>query len=606
MCGIVGVINGSKVVNDLIGGLERLEYRGYDSAGLAIVKNKTIHTRKTEGALKNLKEAVSQNPIEGRVGIAHTRWATHGAPTETNAHPHSGSKVTVVHNGIIENYETLKRQLESKGYIFASETDSEVVPHLITDFMEIQGMSPEAAAMEAVKHLEGAYALGILFEGEDEFFCATRKGSPLAVGYGQEHEAMYVASDAMALAPMTNQVSYLADEDFAIITQDKVEIFDRDYEAVTRSVMTSSIKADASEKGDFDHYMLKEIHEQPDMLLDIVETSLGKKTDQNADVNFADISSLRIVACGTSFYAGHVAKYWFEKYANIAVEIDIASEFRYREAPLPDNGAALFISQSGETADTFAALEYAKNKNQKIISLVNVPESTIARASDKVILTQAGPEIGVASTKAFTAQLAALAMLVIQAGRQRGVLSKNQKRELIAAMKLMPYKAQDVLENTDVYKDVGEKLENAVSTLFIGRGTGYPLALEGALKLKEISYIHAEGIGAGELKHGPIALIDENMPVVALVPPEALAEKTLSNIKEVQARGGRILLISDKETINNADFDYEAAIEIPKCHEFLVPFLYVLPLQLLSYYTALARGCNIDKPRNLAKSVTVE
>lgn len=605
MCGIVGVINGSKVVSDLIGGLERLEYRGYDSAGVAIVKDKKIHACKTEGALDSLKSALVGNPIEGRVGIAHTRWATHGAPTATNAHPHASHKVTVVHNGIIENYEALRENLECEGYKFVSDTDSEVIPHLISLFMESGVLSPEAAAMGAVNLLKGSYALGILFEGEDEFFCATRKGSPLAIGHGED--AMYVASDAMALAPMTNRVSYLADGDFAVLSQNQVNIYDINERPVTREVRVSSIKADAADKGEYAHYMLKEIHEQPEMLLDIVETNLGaQKLHKTADIDFKSLSALRIVACGTSFYAGHVAKYWFERYANLTVEIDIASEFRYRKAPLPENGAALFISQSGETADTFAALEYAKDKNQKIISLVNVPESTIARASDQVILTEAGPEIGVASTKAFTAQLAALAMLVIRAGRARGVLGKNAERELTAALKLLPYKAQDILSMCDVYENIGEELDDAVSSIFIGRGIGYPLALEGALKLKEISYIHAEGISAGELKHGPIALVDKNMPVIAVAPPGELAEKTLSNIKEVQARGGKIILISDRATIKKADFEMIATIEMPECHEFLVPFLYVLPLQLLSYYVALARDCDIDKPRNLAKSVTVE
>lgn len=605
MCGIVGVINGSKVVSDLIGGLERLEYRGYDSAGIAIVKDNKIHACKTEGALDSLKSALLENPIEGRVGIAHTRWATHGAPTARNAHPHSSHKVTVVHNGIIENYEALRENLECEGYKFVSDTDSEVIPHLISLFMESGVLSPEAAAMGAVNLLKGSYALGILFEGEDEFFCATRKGSPLAIGHGED--AMYVASDAMALAPMTNRVSYLADGDFAVISQNQVNIYDINERPVTREVRVSSIKADAADKGAYAHYMLKEIHEQPEMLLDIVETNLGaQKVHEVADIDFKNLAALRIIACGTSFYAGHVAKYWFERYANLTVEIDIASEFRYRKAPLPEHGAALFISQSGETADTFAALEYAKERNQKIISLVNVPESTIARASDQVILTEAGPEIGVASTKAFTAQLAALAMLVIRAGRARGVLGKNAERELTAALKLVPYKAQDILSACDVYEEIGEALGDAVSSIFIGRGIGYPLALEGALKLKEISYIHAEGISAGELKHGPIALVDENMPVIAVAPPGELADKTLSNIKEVQARGGQIILISDRATIKKADFEMIATIEMPECHEFLVPFLYVLPLQLLSYYVALARGCDIDKPRNLAKSVTVE
>ncbi|PCJ96219.1 MAG: glutamine--fructose-6-phosphate transaminase (isomerizing) [Zetaproteobacteria bacterium] len=604
MCGIVGVINGSKVVNDLISGLERLEYRGYDSAGVAIVKDKHIYTCKTQGALKNLKNALDKNPIEGRVGIAHTRWATHGVPTATNAHPHSSDKVTVVHNGIIENYERLRENLEYEGYKFVSDTDSEVIPHLISLFMESGVLSPQAAAMGAINMLDGAYALAILFEGENDFFCAARKGSPLAIGHGEE--AMYVASDAMALAPMTNQVSYLHDGDFAILSQNSLEIYDADERAVTREIHQTSINADVSYKGKYDHYMLKEIHEQPKILLDVVEISLGAEKNHETDIDFENISALRIVACGTSFYAGHIAKYWFENYANLAVEIDIASEFRYRKAPLPKGGAALFISQSGETADTFAALKYAKEKGQKIISLINVPESTIARASDQVVLTQAGPEIGVASTKAFTAQLAALAVLVIRAGRARGVLSKNDERELTTALKLMPYKAQEILRVTDVYEDIGNVLKKAISAIFIGRGTCYPLALEGALKLKEISYIHAEGIGAGELKHGPIALIDENMPVIAIASPGELVEKTLSNIKEVQARGGKIILISNKETIRKADFEMLAAIEMPECHEFLIPFLYVLPLQLLSYYVALARGCNIDKPRNLAKSVTVE
>ena len=602
MCGIVGVINGSKVVNDLITGLEKLEYRGYDSAGLALVQNKTIQTRKAEGSLINLKNTLENAPLEGRVGIAHTRWATHGAPVTKNAHPHSSHRVSAVHNGIIENYEDIRNNLEAHGFTFSSDTDSEVIPHLITLLMEEENLSPEAATQEATKILEGTYALGVLFEGEDDFFCAAKKGSPLAIGYGQEHHAMYLASDAIALSSMTNQVTYLEDGDFAVIQQDAADIYDESGERASRDIQTSAHRSDVSEKNGYEHFMLKEIHEQPEIL----ETIFKNPQAIQDGLDFNDIDSIKIVACGTSLYAGHIAKYWFEEYAKIPVEIDIASEFRYRNAILSDKGCVVFISQSGETADTLAALNYAKEKNQKTISLVNVAESSIARATDHVVLTKAGAEIGVASTKAFIAQLASLSLLVLKAAEQRNTLRSDEIESLVNSLQTVPEKIQSVLENEKFYEDLGWSLEDAVSSIFIGRGVAFPLAMEGALKLKEISYIHAEGIGAGELKHGPIALIDENMPVIAIVPPNELHEKTLSNVQEVHARHGQVIFIGSEKLIEKLDFQTKAAIPMPDCDEFIIPFLYIIPLQLLSYYTALARGCNIDKPRNLAKSVTVE
>ncbi len=607
MCGIVGAINGSRVVNELLDGLKRLEYRGYDSAGLAVSHNNSILIRKAEGALSNLETKLDLSPVEGRIGIAHTRWATHGEPSIANAHPHRNDRVSVVHNGIIENYEELRACLEAEGFTFQSQTDTEVVPHLIASLMA-SGFSPEAAALEATKRLQGAYALGILFEGEEEFFCATRKGSPLAIGHGEE--AMFIASDAIALAPMTQRVSYLENGDFAIVSQNGVCVRDENGTAVERPVEQSRASAESHEKGSYSHFMIKEIHEQPDILNHVFNVPVQKK--QNCNMAYEDFESLSIVACGTSCYAGQIARYWFERYAGLRVDVDIASEYRYRHSPLPQKGAALFISQSGETADTLAALEHARLQGQTIISLVNVPESSIARASDHVIQTLAGPEIGVASTKAFTAQLAALARLVIAAGIARGTLSIRDARALKVELSRVPEIVSAALSLNGQIRAAASVLQNSQSALFIGRGVNWPLACEGALKLKEISYIHAEGLGAGELKHGPIALVDGNLPVVALAPPDELQEKTLSNIKEVQARGGQIILISDERTLSGLDFEPAATIAVsaeldaPFASDLVMPFLYSIPLQLLASETALKRGCDIDKPRNLAKSVTVE
>jgi len=606
MCGIIGLLGKEPVANGLVEALRRLEYRGYDSAGIATLEDGVLERRRAEGKLRNLERLVEDRPLQGRSGIGHTRWATHGAPNERNAHPHMTARVCVVHNGIIENFRTLRETLEDQGATFETDTDTEVVVHLIHRELE-RGAEPDAAVSETLRQLEGAFALAILFSGHDDLLIGARRGSPLAVGYGDGE--MFLGSDAMALAPFTNRVAYLEEGDWAVVSRSGASIRNLNGEPVERTIHVTQVNALLADKGNHRHFMAKEIHEQPD----VIARTLGHYVhfvEQRVEipelkVDFAKLPRLTISACGTAFYAGLVAKYWFERYARLPVEIDIASEFRYREAPLPENGLALFISQSGETADTLAGLRYCREQKQTILSIVNVAQSTIARESDAVLPTLAGPEIGVASTKAFTSQLAVLACLAIAAGRARGVIDNDREAELVGSLIELPRLMNDVLRREDEIDGLGHRLSQAADVLYLGRGIHYPLALEGALKLKEISYIHAEGYAAGELKHGPIALIDEDMPVVVVAPKDGLYEKTISNMQEVAARGGQIVLITSEDA-GAPGPGVIADVRLPKVHDFVAPILYALPIQLLAYHTAVHLGTDVDQPRNLAKSVTVE
>ena len=606
MCGIVGILGSKPVATDLVDALRRLEYRGYDSAGVATVENGHLERRRAEGKLRNLETRLLSEPLSGHTGIGHTRWATHGRPTERNAHPHMSAKVSVVHNGIIENFRELKTELTAKGHTFETDTDTEAVVHLVTDEME-RGAGPIDAVKAALGKLKGAFALGIIFAGEDDLMIAARQGSPLAIGHGSGE--MYLGSDAIALAPFTDAITYLEEGDWAVMRRAGVQVFDRAGQPVTRPLIKSVASSLLVDKGNHRHFMAKEIHEQPD----VISHTLSNYLDMaNARVNFPDlgidltkISRVTISACGTAYYAGLVGKYWIERYARVPVEIDVASEMRYREAPLPADGLAVFVSQSGETADTLATLRYAKANGQRIASIVNVRTSTIARESHAVLPTLAGPEIGVASTKAFTCQLAALACLAIAIGRARGAISQELEQELVTALVEVPRLISTVLRNEEQYIELAHGLSKARDVLYLGRGSSYPLALEGALKLKEISYIHAEGYAAGELKHGPIALIDEAVPVIVVAPEDDLLEKTVSNVQEVAARGGQIILISNAnpESIGCA---LAAHIPTPKAHPLTNPLIYAIPVQLLAYHTAVFMGTDVDQPRNLAKSVTVE
>ncbi len=606
MCGIVGILGSKPVATDLVDALRRLEYRGYDSAGVATVENGHLERRRAEGKLRNLESRLLTEPLSGRTGIGHTRWATHGRPTERNAHPHMSAKVSVVHNGIIENFRELKAELSAKGHSFETDTDTEAVVHLVTDELE-QGRGPIDAVKAALGKLKGAFALGIIFAGEDDLMIAARQGSPLAIGHGRGE--MYLGSDAIALAPFTDAITYLEEGDWAVMRRSGVEVFDRAGECVKRPLVKSVASALLVDKGNHRHFMAKEIHEQPD----VISHTLSNYLDMaNARVNFPDlgvdlskISRVTISACGTAYYAGLVGKYWIERYARLPVEIDVASEFRYREAPLPEGGLSIFVSQSGETADTLATLRYARANGQRIASIVNVRTSTIARESDAVLPTLAGPEIGVASTKAFTCQLAALACLAIALGKARGAISAAQEQELVTALVEVPRLISSMLHNEEQYVELAQSLSRARDVLYLGRGSNYPIALEGALKLKEISYIHAEGYAAGELKHGPIALIDENVPVIVVAPEDDLLEKTVSNVQEVAARGGQIILISNANS-EKIGCVLAAHIKPPAAHALTNPLIYAVPVQLLAYHTAVFMGTDVDQPRNLAKSVTVE
>lgn len=607
MCGIVGIVGKQDAAPFMIEALKRLEYRGYDSAGLATLVEGGTSRRRAEGKLANLIELVDSDPMDGSIGIGHTRWATHGAPTQDNAHPHQADGVSIVHNGIIENFLEIKEELEAKGRKFSSETDSEVVAHLVAQLIK-EGADPIAASGAAMKRLEGAFAFAMIFEGHDDLIIAARRGSPLAIGLGDGEN--YIGSDAFALAPMTNRVIYLEEGDWAVVRRSGAQVFDESGAAVERPVTITTASAALVDKGNHRHFMAKEIFEQPDVVGHTfgayVNPTKLSVTLKDFPFDLATVPKITIVACGTSFYAGLVAKYWFEQIARVPVEVDIASEFRYREAALPEGGLAIMISQSGETMDTLAALRYCKDQKQSVLSLVNVQESTIARESDAIMPTYAGPEIGVASTKAFTCQLVNLALLAVATARARGNLRPDGEQRLARLIQELPRHCAEVLANSDLLKDISSKLSKAQDVLYLARGIHYPIALEGALKLKEISYIHAEGYAAGELKHGPIALIDENMPVVVIAPYDSLFEKTISNMHEVIARGGQVILISDKRGIAEAGSDVTAFFEVPDVDPFIAPILYALPVQLLAYHTAVFKGTDVDQPRNLAKSVTVE
>jgi glutamine---fructose-6-phosphate transaminase (isomerizing) len=609
MCGIIGVIGQEPAAPQLIDALKRLEYRGYDSAGVATLEAGKLVRRRAEGKLKNLEARLLHEPLNGTIGIGHTRWATHGRPTENNAHPHATEKLAVVHNGIIENFAELRRELEKQGAKFATETDTEVIAHLVTAEMK-RGASPVEAVKAALPRLRGAFALAFLFAGEENLLIGARQGSPLAIGFGDG--SMYVGSDAIALAPFTDMVSYLEDGDWVVVTRGGAEIHDRDGDVVHRAVLKSQASVLLIDKGNHRHFMAKEIHEQPE----VVGHTLANYVDMTAErvalpfalpFDFKTLNRISIAACGTAYYAGMVARYWFEQFAQLPVEVDIASEFRYRDVPLAPGNLAIFVSQSGETADTLASLRYARAHKQHVLSIVNVPSSSIARESDVVMPTLAGPEIGVASTKAFTCQLAALATLAIAAGRARGVLAESDEKALVHALIEMPRHLNDALSLEPQIEQLARDLAKCRDVLYLGRGTSFPIALEGALKLKEISYIHAEGYAAGELKHGPIALIDENMPVIVIAPHDKVFEKTVSNMQEVAARGGRLILMSDAQGAAAAnDGQSVATLTLPTVHAAVAPIVYAVPVQLLAYHTAVIMGTDVDQPRNLAKSVTVE
>jgi glucosamine--fructose-6-phosphate aminotransferase (isomerizing) len=608
MCGIVGILGNKPVAGQLVDALKRLEYRGYDSSGVATLEKGALDRRRAEGKLRALEDRLEHEPLGGTIGIGHTRWATHGRPTEDNAHPHATDLVAVVHNGIIENFRELRERLSKSGSKFASETDTEAVAHLVTQEMK-SGKSPEDAVAASLKQLRGAFALAFLFTGKDDLLIGARKGSPLAVGYGNGE--MYLGSDAIALAPFTDTISYLEDGDWAVLTRKGVQIRDENDRRVERPVLKSTASAQLVDKGNHKHFMAKEIHEQPEVVGHTLAHYIDMINDRVAlpgtlPFDWKKLKRVSISACGTAFYAGLVAKYWFERFAKLPIEIDIASEFRYRGAPLEPGDLAVFISQSGETADTLATLRYAKEHKQHILSVVNVATSTIARESDVVMPTLAGPEIGVASTKAFTCQLSALACLAIAAGRARGVLSAAEEQKLVHALVETPGLMAAALALEPQIEKLAQNLAKARDVLYLGRGTSYPIALEGALKLKEISYIHAEGYAAGELKHGPIALIDETMPVVVIAPYDNVFDKTVSNMQEVAARGGKIILVTDPRGAKDAAIASVETITLPDMSTTVTPLVYAIPVQLIAYHTAAAIGTDVDQPRNLAKSVTVE
>jgi glucosamine--fructose-6-phosphate aminotransferase (isomerizing) len=608
MCGIVGILGREPVADQLIDSLKRLEYRGYDSAGIATLEHGHLTRLRAEGKLKNLEQRLARAPLTGTVGIGHTRWATHGRPSESNAHPHASDRVAVVHNGIIENFHELRGELQAQGFSFSSETDTEVIAHLVTREMK-NGLAPTHAVAATLPQLKGAFALAFLFEGEDDLLIGARRGSPLAVGYGEGE--MFLGSDAIALAPFTDSISYLEDGDWVVVRRQGAEVHDAAGGVVTRPVIKSNASAFLVDKGNHRHFMAKEIHEQPEVvghtLAHYLDMTNGRVVlPQALPFDFRKLQRASIAACGTAYYAGLVGKYWFERFARLPVEIDVASEFRYRNAPYENGNLAMFVSQSGETADTLATLRHAKAEGQHVLSIVNVPTSTIARESDVVLPTLAGPEIGVASTKAFTCQLAALVCLAIAAGRARGVLTEDDEHKLFRALVEVPRLMAEALALEPTIERLARDLARSQDVLYLGRGTSYPLALEGALKLKEISYIHAEGYAAGELKHGPIALIDEKMPIIVIAPFDRIFEKTVSNMQEVAARGGRIILITDPKGAEQATVATLSTLILPEMAATVTPLIYAIPIQLIAYHTAVIMGTDVDQPRNLAKSVTVE
>ncbi|QOV96260.1 glutamine--fructose-6-phosphate transaminase (isomerizing) [Novosphingobium sp. ES2-1] len=607
MCGIIGIVGKEQVADRLVDGLRRMEYRGYDSAGICTVEGGQLVRRRAEGKLNNLVAELARNPASGLIGIAHTRWATHGAPTTSNAHPHATGEVALVHNGIIENFKPLREALIARGRTFESETDTEVVAHLVSEQVEA-GLSPQDAVKAVLPTLRGAFALAIAFRTRDDMLIGARLGSPLVVGYGVGET--YLGSDALALAPLTQRITYLEEGDWVVITRDGAQIFDAENNPVERPIVASGATAAAIEKGNYRHFMQKEIFEQPVVVAQTLRSYLRRVEQTVAlpqiDFDLASINRVTIVACGTSFYAGMVAKYWFEQFARLPVDIDVASEFRYRDPVLEPGGLALFISQSGETADTLAALRHCKAAGQTIAVVVNVPTSSMAREADLLLPTHAGPEIGVASTKAFTCQLAVLAALAAHLAVKRGRLSREEEAEIVEQLVETPACLNAALAHDEEIAGMAHLIAPARDVLYLGRGPDYPLALEGALKLKEISYIHAEGYASGEMKHGPIALIDEAVPVIVLAPSGPLFEKTVSNMQEVRARGGKVVLISDAEGIAEAGEGCLATIEMPKVHPLIAPLVYAVPVQLLAYHVAVAKDTDVDQPRNLAKSVTVE
>ncbi len=607
MCGIVGIVGREAVAPQLVDALRRLEYRGYDSAGVATIERGRLARRRAEGKLANLQRRLDQEPLDGTIGIGHTRWATHGVPNETNAHPHFSDHVAIVHNGIIENFAELRAELQADGYAFSSQTDTEVVAHLVA--REIRnGADPVKAAHRSLQRLTGAFAIAMMFENDDNLIIGARNGPPLAVGHGDGE--MFLGSDAIALAPFTSTITYLEDGDWAVIRRNEAHIYDMNGREVERASQISSASAFLVDKGNHRHFMEKEIHEQPEVishtLSNYFDFSTGRAKELNSAIDFSAIDRLSISACGTAYYAGLIGKYWFERIARIPVDIDIASEFRYREMPLSARDAALFITQSGETADTLASLRYCKSQGMTIGSIVNVRGSTIARESDAVFPTLAGPEIGVASTKAFTCQLSVLAALAVRAAAKRGTIDAATEKALVRQLSEAPRLANDALKLDRQIQQVARDLSTVKDVLYLGRDTSFPLALEGALKLKEISYIHAEGYAAGELTHGPIALIDDTIPVIVIAPHDRVFEKTVSNMQEVAARGGRIILITDRKGAENATVKTMDTIVMPDVPEFIAPIVYAVPIQMLAYHTAVLMGTDVDQPRNLAKSVTVE
>ena len=608
MCGIIGILGKDNVSSRVVVGLKRLEYRGYDSSGIATLDHGQLDRRRAAGKLVNLEARLETSPLAGTTGIGHTRWATHGAATDNNAHPHATDRVAIVHNGIIETFSELRAELIANGRTFGSQTDSEVCAQLITQYLEEDNSAPIDAVSKALKRLQGAFALAVIFTGEEDLMIAARRGSPLAIGRGDGE--MFLGSDAYALAPFTNRITYMDEGDLAVVTRTKIQIFDADGAPVTRAEVISSAADSLVDKDGHRHFMSKEIHEQPEVIAHTlsryIDGSTGEITLPEGAFNFKGLSRLTISACGTAFIAGQIAKYWFESWARIPIEIDIASELRYRDVPYQENGAALFISQSGETADTLAALRDAKQKGQKIASVVNVSESSIARESDIVFPMAAGPEIGVASTKAFTCQLAVLAVMALAAGRDRGHLSNDDVSAIVIDLLKTPRLVGEAIKQADAIEKIALDLSKADNALYLGRGLCFPLAMEGALKLKEISYIHAEGYAAGELKHGPIALIDEEMPIIVIAPSDKHFEKTISNMHEVLARDGKAIFISDKQGLAKAGDSVMAKILVPDVSPMMAPIVYAAPIQLLAYYTARAKGTDVDQPRNLAKSVTVE
>jgi glucosamine--fructose-6-phosphate aminotransferase (isomerizing) len=607
MCGIVGVIGNGAAAPLLLDGLKRLEYRGYDSAGIATLVNGHIDRRRAEGKLANLERVLAERPMAGEVGIGHTRWATHGVPTERNAHPHATARVAVVHNGIIENFQELKAELVGRGHNFESDTDTEVIAQLISHYLAA-GHKPIEATAATLKRLDGAFALALIFAGEAHLMIGARRGSPLAVGWGEGE--MYLGSDALALAPLTQRITYLEDGDWAVLTRTGAEVRDKAGRAVERPIRTVAVSGALTGKGGYRHYMEKEIWEQPTVIGETLKAYYDPRDRGIAlpklPFDPAATSRLTIAACGTAYYAAMVARYWFERLARLPADVDIASEFRYRAAPLPKDGAALFISQSGETADTLAALRFARSQGQPIAAIVNVAESTIARESDIVLRTHAGPEIGVASTKAFTCQLATLACLAVAFAAARRAIDPALEARLTAALTEVPSRAADVLNHDPGLRAIAAWLAEARDVLYVGRGPSYALAMEGALKLKEISYIHAEGYAAGELKHGPIALVEEATPVIVIAPSDELFDKTASNMQEIVARGAKVVLLSDARGIAALGDKAHATVELPAVHPLVAPLLYAIPVQLLAYHVAVHKGTDLDQPRNLAKSVTVE